>query len=195
VPAVERKRVRKEPAVRREEILGAAAGLFLKNGVQATSMAQVAESAGVAKGTPYVYFDSKDELLAALRDNYLGEWYGKAEGLLSDPAPGQEVAQLEGFLRAMYEFHADKVELHHLLMSGEGAEDQIFAQLRKLLAEFLDTGVERSVFSVSNLAATVDFVLHGLHGILVCHLHEGRSSEEFASDAMGVLMPLLKGAG
>lgn len=50
---------------KRERILDAAAELIVKNGLQ-TSMSMIAEAAGVATGSLYNYFDSKDEMIAAL---------------------------------------------------------------------------------------------------------------------------------
>lgn len=48
---------------KREEIIAAAASLFADQGVQETSLGQIAERAQVAKGTLYYYYPSK-ELLA-----------------------------------------------------------------------------------------------------------------------------------
>ncbi|HKJ31932.1 MAG TPA: TetR/AcrR family transcriptional regulator [Balneolales bacterium] len=48
---------------RRDSILNAALRLFAENGYRATSMSQIAENAGVAKGLIYNYFDSKEQLL------------------------------------------------------------------------------------------------------------------------------------
>jgi AcrR family transcriptional regulator len=50
---------------KRERILNAAAELIVKNGLQ-TSMSMIAETAGVATGSLYNYFTSKDEMVAAL---------------------------------------------------------------------------------------------------------------------------------
>jgi TetR/AcrR family transcriptional regulator, transcriptional repressor for nem operon len=186
-----RKRERKVPEVRRQEILDGAATLFIRQGLEGTSMAEVAEAAGVAKGTPYLYFDSKEELVAALRDAYLRDWYETAEALLDDPPSGQEWRRLEEFVQAMYQFHEDKVELHHLLLSSEGAEDEILARIRKLLSDFLGVGADRGAFGPADPRVTVDFILHGLHGILVDYLHQGRSAGEFAEAAMLVMTPLL----
>jgi len=51
---------------RRKEILEAAVGLTLKSGRQALTMEKVAEKAGVAKGTVYLYFKDKQALIYGL---------------------------------------------------------------------------------------------------------------------------------
>ena len=51
---------------KRERILHAAVKVFAKNGFYATRVSDVAKAAGVADGTIYLYFKSKDELLVSL---------------------------------------------------------------------------------------------------------------------------------
>jgi AcrR family transcriptional regulator len=51
---------------RRDQIIAAAAGCFARAGYHATTMADIAEAAGVSKGTPYLYFPSKEALFIAL---------------------------------------------------------------------------------------------------------------------------------
>lgn len=51
---------------KRERILTAAVRVFAKSGFHATRVSDVAKAAGVADGTIYLYFRSKDELLVSL---------------------------------------------------------------------------------------------------------------------------------
>jgi TetR/AcrR family fatty acid metabolism transcriptional regulator len=51
---------------KRERILDAAVRVFAKKGFHATRVSEVAKAAGVADGTIYLYFKSKDELLVSL---------------------------------------------------------------------------------------------------------------------------------
>jgi AcrR family transcriptional regulator len=59
-----------EQARRREQILSKAAVLFGKKGYHATSISDIIESVGIARGTFYLYFDNKraifDEILDML---------------------------------------------------------------------------------------------------------------------------------
>lgn len=56
-------------ARKRRRIIRAAAGLFTRQGYRKTSMEEVARQAGVAKGTVYLYFKNKvDLLIAAIAD-------------------------------------------------------------------------------------------------------------------------------
>ncbi|MGA8331154.1 MAG: TetR/AcrR family transcriptional regulator, partial [Mycobacterium sp.] len=51
---------------RRGEIMTAAKTVFARNGFHATTIAHIAKEAGLAYGSVYWYFDSKDELFHAL---------------------------------------------------------------------------------------------------------------------------------
>jgi TetR/AcrR family fatty acid metabolism transcriptional regulator len=51
---------------KRQRILDAAVRVFAKKGFHATRVSEVAKAAGVADGTIYLYFESKDELLVSL---------------------------------------------------------------------------------------------------------------------------------
>lgn len=52
--------------VKHTAILDASYGLFGSTGFYETKMSQVAERAGIAKGTIYLYFKNKEELFLAV---------------------------------------------------------------------------------------------------------------------------------
>lgn len=60
----------KAPDERRREILEAATRLFRQEGFETTTVQAVATAAGVAAGTVYLYFPSKEAILAALREDF-----------------------------------------------------------------------------------------------------------------------------
>ena len=55
---------------RRDQIIAAAAECFARAGYHTTTMADIAEAAGVSKGTPYLYFPSKQALFIALYEEW-----------------------------------------------------------------------------------------------------------------------------
>jgi AcrR family transcriptional regulator len=57
-------------AARRDQIIAAGLACFARTGYHATTMADVAAQAGVSKGTPYLYFDSKQALFLALHEQW-----------------------------------------------------------------------------------------------------------------------------
>lgn len=71
VSSVLKRRVVKPSEQRRAEILEAALKLFSSSGFHETTMEEVAHSAGVAKGTIYLYFPSKEHVLLALKRDFM----------------------------------------------------------------------------------------------------------------------------
>ena len=69
-------RRKKEPrSVHRENIVSAASALFMKRGIAATSMDDIAKAAGYSKATLYVYFENKEEIVGILVLNSMKKLY------------------------------------------------------------------------------------------------------------------------
>lgn len=64
---------------KRKQILKSAQGLFLRNGIDGTSMMMIAEASDVTRRTVYNYYDSKDDLAVDLQILNMEkmDWFGK----------------------------------------------------------------------------------------------------------------------
>jgi AcrR family transcriptional regulator len=71
----------KKPEERRSELMAAAQALFTEQGYESTSIDQIVDRVGVAKGTFYYYFDSKDDVLAAIVDDMSLTIVGLLDGI------------------------------------------------------------------------------------------------------------------
>ncbi|MBQ6462894.1 MAG: TetR/AcrR family transcriptional regulator [Pseudobutyrivibrio sp.] len=60
------RRIKEEPGVHRKRIADGAEKLFLKEGIDKTSVSQIAAEAGYSKATLYVYFENKEEIISYL---------------------------------------------------------------------------------------------------------------------------------
>lgn len=90
-------------ADKREAILRAAIKVFARRGYFNSKVADVAKEAGIADGTVYLYFKSKDEILHSVFDRAMAEFI--AEGK-------RELAELESpkdKLRRIAELHLEKL--------------------------------------------------------------------------------------
>ncbi len=73
-----------EDSAKRRQIVQGARAIFLAQGFDAASMSDIARSAGVSKGTLYVYFTNKEQLFEAI---VMEECLSHAEGVFTfDPA-------------------------------------------------------------------------------------------------------------
>ena len=74
---------------RHEAILDAAARLLLRSPERIANMADVADEAGLAKGTVYLYFPSKEELLLAVHERNIDGFFRALVARLADDAPAK----------------------------------------------------------------------------------------------------------
>src|SRR5439155_25451935 len=76
------------PGPKRDAILRAAIDVFAERGYFNAQVADVARAAGVAAGTVYLYFRSKDDLLASIFERAMREAFAESRAVLegiSDP--------------------------------------------------------------------------------------------------------------
>ncbi len=71
--------------VRAHAILDAFEALYLEHPDRMASVAEVAEAAGMAKGTVYLYFPSKEEMLLALHERHVASFFARLMQRLADP--------------------------------------------------------------------------------------------------------------
>jgi AcrR family transcriptional regulator len=83
---VKRRTYTRSPDVRREQLLTAAMTLFDEQGADVT-VSEITEAAGVSKGTFYVYFESKTELIAQLREVVIADHRLQMEKAIAENSP------------------------------------------------------------------------------------------------------------
>jgi AcrR family transcriptional regulator len=83
----ERARKREDKEQRRRAILDAARALFAERGLSAFAMADVAARAGIVKGTLYLYWPTREELLLSVLEELLWQWLDELDGRI-DAARG-----------------------------------------------------------------------------------------------------------
>ena len=78
------KRARKDwqKELRAETILCAAEDLFESSGGQLSAISDVAKQAGIAKGTVYIYYNSKEEVYFAVLQRHMEDWVCSIENCL-----------------------------------------------------------------------------------------------------------------
>ena len=77
-------------ADKRQAILRAAIRVFAHNGYFSSKVADIAREAGVADGTVYLYFKSKEEILHSIFDRNMEEGIAEGRKLLQDTSDPRE---------------------------------------------------------------------------------------------------------
>jgi TetR/AcrR family transcriptional repressor of nem operon len=157
---------------------------------RATTVDDVVDAAGVAKGTMYLYFRSKDELLAGLRARYLDD-YSRALNARPDGPVRERIRQ---FAVGLYDFGSKHHQLHHVLFHEAGfSEEDAFTAVRDALVDLIEEGVASGELAILDVGLASSFVLHGVHGALVDALHGGQRRRRSAIE-IGDLVDRLLGA-
>src|SRR5262245_59254049 len=103
MPATARRSQAAPVADKRDAILKAATGVFARRGFFQSQVADVAREAGVAAGTVYLYFRSKDDLLVSIFERTMRDVMAEARGVAA-AAHGPEDR-----LRAIARLHFERM--------------------------------------------------------------------------------------
>ena len=152
--------------VRRRDLLEAAAALFLQHGFDATPVDDIVARAGMSKGLFYHYFSSKQELLAALREQFIQQFHDRVQSALEQAPYNDWVARLACWIRASVQAYRDTLEMHDLVFSDhmrsnyQGERNIVTEPLYLILSE----GQKAGVWSVADVDLTAWVIYQGMHG-------------------------------
>jgi AcrR family transcriptional regulator len=157
----------KPPEERREELMNAAQRLFLKHGAGPTTIEQITTGAAVAKGTFYLYFSSKDEVLAALRGRFAQELLARIKAAVARNEEDDWKGKLASWAEAGVAGYLDSIQLHDILFYGDPrpparkglAKNDIIGHL----AGMLEAGAAAGAWKVDEPQFTAMILFNGLH--------------------------------
>lgn len=124
---------------RRDDIMAAAKEVFARKGFHDTTIADIAKQAGLAYGSIYWYFDSKDELfhaLMAVEEGALRSHIAAAVGARQD---GDGEAPFRTAVQATFEFfESDKATVKLLFRDAYVLGDRFEKHLGGIYERFID---------------------------------------------------------
>ena len=155
-------------AEKREALLNASFELFRTRGLADTTVEEITQAAGVAKGTFYLYFDTKDDLVDQLRL----EFAGQIESFFAAANPPEAAAQWPGFLStlvgsAIDEF-IDQRDLHDLISAIPHAHDagplaDTMERAHRNVVRILEAGNRSGALDVPDASASAWLMLDVIH--------------------------------
>lgn len=157
----------KPPEIRREELMDAAETLFIEKGVSGTSIDDIVAAAGVAKGTFYHHFASKDAMLVALQERFVAGFCTHVQAALDACAAGDWAGRLRAWVLASVEGYFDRLALHDVVFHdfriqdrGQMNRNAVVDQLEGLLA----AGHQARAWSVDSPRLVAIMLFHAMHG-------------------------------
>lgn len=159
------KRIIKKPAERRAEIIGTARDLFLTKDYDKTTMQDFMNHLGIAKGTIYHYFKSKEELLEAVVEDIVNQ-HIEEMNILIQKTSGNALQKIQALIEAGNKIAAPSV-LEKLHERGNEAMHTrlLVATLMKqapIYAKLIQQGCEERLFQTNFPLECAEFILSAI---------------------------------
>ncbi len=167
---------------RRSEILAAAAKVFGQKGYDATHMLDIAKAAGLAKGTLYLYFPSKDAIYEGVIKHAMAELSSLTEKHVARES--DFAGKLRAFIRVRIAYWHEKQSLYRVILSlnrEERTKKRSIAWQRKgvdYLAQLYKTAGESGEIADQDYVAAAWTTMDGIRGMNERRIFaEGTSTE------------------
>ncbi len=193
------KQIAEQPS-KREQILKAAVTVFSTRGYRSTLVDEIAQEAGVAKGTLYLYFGSKEEMyLEAFRENVERLHEATLAGMKEGSSAWDKIKAFVAVRLEFGEAHKDFLRIYlsefagTLMGKGEWVE-QMKALLRKesdLLSDVFREGIQAGQVRALPVEQLVSTLHYTVGGILASRITEMRLVEAADLDA-DIIVDLLR---
>jgi TetR/AcrR family fatty acid metabolism transcriptional regulator len=139
---------------KRERILAAAERIFARHGFFAARVSEIAKEAGVADGTIYLYFKSKDDLLISLFENRMRQVNEQLRQAIAGLAPGE---QLRAFIHTYLKLVSDEptvaevltIELRQSSKFMKEYDNPQFADFLRMLGGIIADGQARGALDAA----------------------------------------------
>ena len=153
----------KEAEERQKEILDIAEELFIANGYDNTSTTDILERVGIARGTMYYHFKSKEEILDALIDRIIQGIVCNVKSALSYNATApQKIISFIGATRvdsAIGQELADHAHKPQNALMHQKMQNSLLAVLTPIAAGIIQDGIQEGIFSTNYPEETAEMLL------------------------------------
>lgn len=188
----EKSQARSKRDRRRGEILRTAARLFSSKSYHDVTMDEVAHEVGVAKGTIYLYFDSKERLYLEILENAFDELVSLIEREIAkeDSAP-TKLAKMLKLICRYYSEHKDVLRIlsrddTHLIREHYAMTERWRVRALTLYQRIIEKGIGEGSFKPINpkLAA---LIIYGLIRSVTFYYDSRKSPEQVAEEVYSVI--------
>jgi TetR/AcrR family transcriptional regulator, fatty acid metabolism regulator protein len=136
---------------KRARILASAERVFAKRGFFAARVSEIAKDAGVADGTIYLYFKSKDDILISLFESRMEQVNRTLRDAIADVPASKPADQLRAFIRAYLKLVQDEpaaaevltIELRQSSKFMKEYENPQFADFLRTLGGLIAAGQQK----------------------------------------------------
>jgi TetR/AcrR family transcriptional regulator, regulator of autoinduction and epiphytic fitness len=185
-------------AGKRDRIIAAALRLFARQPYQEVTMDSVARLAEVAKGTLYLYFDSKEALYLGI----LTDGFEKASQNNADDPQAQVAERLHRAIASSIEFYDSHRDFLQLLATEEpriaAARSRVIQEFRQrgfdFFSSLIEEGMARGVFRRADPRVAALTIIGAIRSLLLYYDHPHDGTELSQELSRMVLEGLTAGA-
>jgi AcrR family transcriptional regulator len=159
---------RRAPDERPQQIVEAALAIFGERGLAGARLDDIAQRAGIAKGTIYLYFPNKEELFREVVRRTIVERLDQAERELGDGSEQRPEVQLRTFMRIWWDFACTPDfqavyrlvvgELHRFPDLADFYVREVAGRAIRIVGGVVSRGVAQGVFRAVDPQATTRMV-------------------------------------
>jgi AcrR family transcriptional regulator len=162
-------------AERRRQILVAAKEVIAEAGYHEASINAIIERAGIARGTFYLYFESKAAVFDALLDQAMSDLRGRITRIdVNDPSAPPPQVQLRDQLVRVLDYVLGDRQLAMILLSGAKAPEAeaatrlaaFFSEVRGVIRLALVNGIAIRLVRPCNVEVTSSAMLGTVRGVI-----------------------------
>ena len=139
--------------------------LFREQGYKQTSVNDIVKKVGVAQGTFYYYFESKDDILNAVIEHYIDTYQRSLEQLLSveGMSPCRKIEIIANTALAMHKYDPRLVEFLHTeenLVTHQRYVLKSFGIVIPLITAIVEQGKATGIFDVEYPRESVEMLVY-----------------------------------
>lgn len=157
-------------AMRKKQIIDAGKKLFSQSGYYDTHIESILREAGIGKGTFYLHFKTKEELLVTILDEFLSAWEADLVKVREEIPQDLKQFYKTVLKRTFSYFQQDLAISNILLRIGPGTNDilepfieRFENQTVELIINYLNQGIRRGLFRNDLDVDLIGNVLAGGH--------------------------------
>lgn len=157
-------RVVKEAEERKNEILDAAEELFAAKGFDGTSTADILDKVGIARGTLYYHFRSKEDILDAVVARMATQMMEKAEQIAVD----RERPVFERLTGSIMALNSDTMLAHEIMeqihkpqnaLMHQKMQEQLLTGIVPIISKLLEEGKSQGLVHADYLTEAVEMLM------------------------------------